>query len=109
MAVDGSKGSGNRGRAGGIGSERMAQIVLGIGTAHSTQCSMTTDWWVEHGRLDPETTPFEELLRKAPSWMADEIKPEILQQKHTRVQQAIARLGETIHEVAPDVLVVVGD
>jgi len=87
----------------------MAQIVLGIGTAHSTQCSMTTDWWVEHGRLDPETTPFEELLRKAPSWMADEIKPEILQQKHTRVQQAIARLGEKIHEVAPDVLVVIGD
>src|SRR5260221_1625002 len=92
-----------------IGSERMAEIVLGIGTAHSTQCSMTTDWWVEHGRLDPETTPFEELLRKAPSWMADEIRPEILQQKHTRVQQAIARLGETIHEVAPDVLVVIGD
>ncbi|WP_419908367.1 extradiol ring-cleavage dioxygenase [Hoeflea sp.] len=87
----------------------MAKIVLGIGTSHSTQCSLTPDWWEEQGKMDPKRTPYEALLSKAPEWMPEQLTPEVWQKKYDEIQQSIAKLQDTIKTAAPDVMVIDGD
>ncbi len=87
----------------------MAEIVLGIGTSHSTQCSIGPEWWERQGQLDRNRTPFDELARNAPPWLAAELRPEVWERKHAEVQAAITRLAQVLDAVAPDVLVIVGD
>ena len=87
----------------------MAEIVLGIGTSHSTQCSIGPEWWETQGQLDRHRTPFDELERNAPPWLAGELRREVWERKFHEVQAAITRLAKIIDTGAPDVLVVIGD
>ena len=43
------------------GGRLMAEIVIGLGTSHGSQVSLT-DWWAKHGELDRKRTRYDELL-----------------------------------------------
>lgn len=87
----------------------MARIVLGLGTSHGSQVSLTPDWWPRHGELDRKRTPYEELVRSARADIADQLTPEVWQRKYDATQQAVATLAAVLQETDPDLLIVVGD
>ncbi|MEX0923670.1 MAG: extradiol ring-cleavage dioxygenase [Rhodovibrionaceae bacterium] len=87
----------------------MAKVILGVGTSHSTQVSITPDWWTKQGEIDRGRTPYDELVRSAPDWMANEITEEVWQSKYDQTQEAISALKDAIKQAAPDVLLIIGD
>lgn len=87
----------------------MAKVILGVGTSHSTQVSITPDWWTKQGEVDRGRTPFDELVRNAPDWMPEQLTMEVWQQKYNETQNAISALKDAIKQAAPDVLLVIGD
>jgi hypothetical protein len=97
----------------------MAQLVLGIGTAHTPMLNAPpTDWprFIERDSrrtnlLDTEgrLTSYDEQLKHAPSGIAAEITPERMEARHAAVQGAITRLGDFLREARLDTLIVVGD
>ncbi|MGH2641946.1 MAG: extradiol ring-cleavage dioxygenase [Actinomycetota bacterium] len=87
----------------------MAEIVMGLGTSHGSQVSLTPDWWAKHGELDRKRTPYEELLQSDGKPDAQELAPEVFQRKYDAVQEAVGHLGAILAEAALDAVVVVGD
>src|ERR1051326_7971726 len=97
----------------------MAQIVLGIGTAHTPMLNVPpTDWprFIERDSrrtnlLDTEgrLTSYDEQLKHAPAGIANEITPERMAARHEAVQGAITRLGDFLREARLDALIVCGD
>jgi len=98
----------------------MAEIVLGLGTSHSPMLNTPPELWplhVERDRAnaalvarDGKSYSYDDLLRRAdPRIAAEELSIDKWQQRHEAAQAAIARLGRILAEVAPDVLIVVGD
>jgi hypothetical protein len=97
----------------------MAQLVLGIGTAHTPMLNAPpTDWprFIERDSrrtnlLDTEgrLTSYDEQLKHAPSGIAAEITPVRMEARHAAVQGAITRLGDFLREARLDTLIVVGD
>jgi 3-O-methylgallate 3,4-dioxygenase len=87
----------------------MAEIVMGLGTSHGSQVSLTPDWWAKHGELDRERTRYEELLRSDSRPDEQELEPEVFQRKYEAVQEAVGHLGAILTEAAVDAVVVVGD
>jgi 3-O-methylgallate 3,4-dioxygenase len=97
----------------------MAQIVLGIGTAHTPMLNApATDWprFIERDSrrtnlLDVEgrLTSYDEQLKHAPAGIAAEITPERMEARHAAVQGAITRLGDFLREARLDALIVCGD
>jgi hypothetical protein len=89
----------------------MATIVGGLGTSHSPQLSMPAVAWSERATWDRTTTlfSFEEAASRAPVGILDQITPEAFEAHHARCQAAIADLHRRFTELAPDVVVVVGD
>jgi 3-O-methylgallate 3,4-dioxygenase len=98
----------------------MAQIVLGLGSSHTPQLNTTTSWWEDHAARDMrnpfllgrdgEAHVYDELLA-VPEWNVskDRLTPEVWESLYERSQQGIADLKRILAEVAPDVVVVVGD
>lgn len=97
----------------------MAKIVLGIGTSHGPQLALTPDMWHLRAQADhhnPElwyrgkTYTFPELVEeRADAHFERELGPERAQARWDACQAAIARLGRTIAEAKPDVMVIFGD
>ncbi|MBA3737100.1 MAG: hypothetical protein H0W97_00870 [Actinobacteria bacterium] len=87
----------------------MAEIVMGLGTSHGSQVSLTPDWWAKHGELDRKRTRYEELLRSDSRPDEQELAPEVFQRKYDAVQEAVGHLGAILAEAAVDAVVVVGD
>ena len=87
----------------------MAKVVLGVGTSHSTQVSLTPDWWAAQGEVDQGRTAFDELVSGMPEWMPSELTPEVWQRKYEEIQAAIATLTDEIAAVDPDVMLIIGD
>jgi len=87
----------------------MAEIVMGLGTSHGSQVSLTPDWWAKHGELDRKRTRYEELLRSESRPDEQELAPEVFQRKYDAVQEAVGHLGAILTEAALDAVVVVGD
>jgi 3-O-methylgallate 3,4-dioxygenase len=97
----------------------MARMVLGLGTSHSPQLSIPADMWGPYGERDRRNrdlynlkgvhVTYDELLSEASPEVARESHPEKWQQRHRACQEGIARVGETLAEVAPDILIMVGD
>lgn len=87
----------------------MAEIVIGLGTSHGSQVSLTPDWWAKHGELDRKRTRYEELLTgdRAPS--EQELTPETFQRKYEAVQQSVAVLESILADAEIDAVIVVGD
>jgi len=97
----------------------MAQIVLGLGTSHSPQLSTPPDLWRNHGERDKRNPDlrkpdgrvytYEEVLASARPSLQKELTPDTWQVRYDTCQKGIAQVGATLADVAPDVLVMIGD
>lgn len=99
----------------------MAQLVLGIGTSHSPQLSMSWDTWPIRAEESDKRNPaligtdgivsgYDDLLKRADvKRIEKEITPEKLQQRHEANQGNIARVAEVLQHAGLDLLVMVGD
>lgn len=87
----------------------MAKVVLGLGTSHSSQLSLSPGDWAEQAELDKGRTPWEELLQSAPASMRDELRPKVMARRYERMQLALTAVSAAVDAAEPDVLVVVGD
>jgi hypothetical protein len=87
----------------------MAELVMGLGTSHGSQVSLTPDWWGEHGKLDRTRTNYDELVKNARPDIAGQLTEEVWQQKYDTVQSAVAQSSDYLTTVAPDALIVIGD
>ncbi len=87
----------------------MAKIVLGLAMSHSPQVSQEPKWWSEQAQIDRQRTPYEELLKRKPEWMDAELHPDVWDEKHRAVQEAIDNLGQALEDASPDVVVMIGD
>ncbi len=98
----------------------MAEIVLGMASSHGPQLAMTPDLWVRRAaadRANPElwyqgrTYSFSDLVeeRGGPQRFASELGEAKAQVRFDACQRAIGRLAATLREVAPDVVVILGD
>ena len=97
----------------------MAKIVLGVGTSHSPMLSTPAEQWPEHVKRDLANTKlwawdgkphtYEEMVEMTPASIERELTMDVWREKDAANQAAIAKLGDVIADVDPDVLVIVGD
>jgi 3-O-methylgallate 3,4-dioxygenase len=89
----------------------MAHLVLGIGSSHGPTIQTPADGWPALGAKDPNDPRFdyEELLRKAPPNIADEITPERQQARHEANQAGLDKLAEIVAQADLDVIVTVSN
>jgi 3-O-methylgallate 3,4-dioxygenase len=90
----------------------MANVVTGIGTAHSPLCSEEPKYWAEHGNSDlknPELAELSALYAPPADNIAEELTIETFTAKFDRNHVAIDTTRQAIAAAEPDVLVVVGD
>ncbi|MBX5467238.1 MAG: hypothetical protein K6U14_07065 [Firmicutes bacterium] len=89
----------------------MAEIVAGIGTAHTPQMSIAPDKWTILGDGDRNHLKerYDVLMAERGPKLQDEVTPSRWQEKYQRAQDAVAKLGKFLEETRPDVLVIVGD
>jgi 3-O-methylgallate 3,4-dioxygenase len=78
----------------------MAKIVLGLGTSHGSQVSLTPDWWPKHGELDRKRTRYDELVVE---------RGEVWQRKYDDVQRAVGAVADELQAANLDAIIVVGD
>lgn len=97
----------------------MAQIVLGLATAHSPLLTLEGEEWHHRAAADRANTQlnlsdgrfvtYEELLAEVgPRWEA-QVTPEALTLKAQACEAALDRLADELERAAPDVVVIVGD
>lgn len=97
----------------------MAQIVLGLGTSHSPQLSTPPELWRDHGERDKRNPDlrkpdgrvytYDELLASVDASIQRELTPDTWQRRYEACQKGIATIGTVLADVAPDVLVMIGD
>ncbi|MBV9508016.1 MAG: protocatechuate 3,4-dioxygenase [Acidobacteriia bacterium] len=96
----------------------MAEIVLGVGSAHGPLLSTPPEKWDLRAKADREnknhwyrgrTYDFESLLRERAPGFADQVEIETRRQRYGRCRSALEALGRKLEEAAPDALVVVGN
>jgi hypothetical protein len=87
----------------------MAKIVLGLGTSHGSQVSLTPDWWPKHGELDRKRTRYDELVVERGDDLASELTPAVWQRKYDDVQRAVGVAADELQGANLDAVIVVGD
>ncbi|WP_198038949.1 hypothetical protein [Skermanella stibiiresistens] len=98
----------------------MAKIVMGIGSSHSPTLLMEPNAWVaraEHDdrhihalhHFDGKMVTYDEMLAKTSPGVLDEIKPEVLEERHKANQRGVETLSLILREVDPDVVMLIGD
>ncbi|MGH6993825.1 MAG: hypothetical protein ACRED8_00475 [Caulobacteraceae bacterium] len=98
----------------------MAEILMGIGTSHSPMLLMEPPAWRVRGETDDRVRnnlidfdgaviSYDRLLAKTPETMAEQISDARIEARHTANQRAIARVGEILNEVDPDLVIIFGD
>ena len=97
----------------------MARISFGLGTSHGPMLSIPPEYWADRVLADREnprhffrgkTYTFDELVElQRRERLAEQIKPEVCQQRHERCQKAIRELGDIFQAHRPDVAVVIGN
>ena len=97
----------------------MARIVLGLGTSHSPQLSAPPEAWPVFGENDKRNRellgrdgafhPYDEFLAHADPSLEKQLTPEVWRAKWERCQRGVAWVGDRLAEVAPDVLIIIGD
>jgi hypothetical protein len=90
----------------------MAEVILGVGTSHSPMLSTPHEAFgghAERDRANPHVPDFEGLVRAKAGWIGRELAPEVTRARHEATQAALGRLAAVLAEVAPDVLIVIGD
>ena len=98
----------------------MAELVLGIGSSHSPQLSVSWEGWAMRGEADKGNpaligtdgivSGYDELLARADvTRIAREITDDKFRKRFEENQRAIAQLAEVIAKASLDVLVMIGD
>jgi 3-O-methylgallate 3,4-dioxygenase len=87
----------------------MAAIVVGLGTSHGSQVSLTPDWWGKHGELDRKRTRYDELVNEIGDGLAHELTMDVWQRKYDAVQNAVRAVGAGLQAADLDAVIVVGD
>jgi hypothetical protein len=97
----------------------MAEIVLGIGASHTPLLTLDSVQWAHRATADYANKrlnlsdgrwiAYADLLAERGPRHVDQVTPEILAQKAQRCEAALDQLANTLLEIAPDVVVIVGD
>lgn len=96
----------------------MAEIVLGVATSHGPMLSTPPEKWGLRAEADRRnrqhrfrggTYDFESLLRARGRSFEEEIGFELSRSRYARCQRALDALARKLGEVAPDVVIVVGN
>jgi hypothetical protein len=98
----------------------MAELVLGVGTSHSPQLSMSWETWTMRGESDKRNpalvgadgivSGYDDLLARVDRHrLATEITEDKRRRRHEENQRCVARLGEVLSGADLDALVMVGD
>jgi 23S rRNA (uracil1939-C5)-methyltransferase len=97
----------------------MASIVLGMGVSHTPLLALTVDQWQRRSEVDYANTglnhsdgrlvTYAQLLAEVGPRYADEVNFETFAQKSKACDQSLDHLGDVLAQVAPDVVVIVGD
>lgn len=96
----------------------MAEIVLGMGSAHGPLLSTPPEKWDLRAKADRENKShwfrgrsydFESLLRERAPGFAAEIGIETRRERHARCRAALEALRSKFQEAAPEAMVVVGN
>jgi len=97
----------------------MASIVMGMGVSHTPLLALTVDQWQRRAEVDFANTglnhsdgrlvTYEQLLAEVGPRYEHEVNFETYSQRAKACDQALDHLGDVLTEVAPDVLVIVGD
>ncbi len=89
----------------------MAQVVLGVGTAHSPQMSVPWEHWAVLREKDEtdRRIDYAGLLQRAKPGLEAELTPAVWQARYEACQCALRLLGERLRAARPDAIVVVGD
>ncbi len=89
----------------------MAKIVLGLGTSHSPQLSISASDWAllrekdeRDARLD-----YPALLARAKPGIEREITDEKMSERYNACQKALVTLSDLLKQAKPDVIVIFGD
>lgn len=96
----------------------MARIVLGIGTSHTPMLNAKLEDWPRFVELDrprahrdKEGRPvgYDDLVAMADPSVLDELRPEVLADRHARATEQVERLGRILRSARLDSLIVIGD
>lgn len=97
----------------------MADVVLGIALSRSPMTALPPEMWPALGERDKRSarlkdrhgvpTTYGELLAKAPAEIEEHLTPAVMRRKHEAVQRHIRGLVNSLAEVRPDVVVMMGD
>ena len=97
----------------------MARVVLGLATSRSPMVSVPAEMWPLLGERDQRNrrlkdrwgnpVTYAELLEHVGPEIAAELTADVWRRKYEASQKAIEVLSDTLAEVAPDVVVIMGD
>lgn len=97
----------------------MADIVMGIGTSHSPLLNSPAEDYAKHAEIDESTrklldkegrpVSYDELLARADPSIADQIRPDVLEDRAAACTRHIERLGREMADADLDALIIVGD
>lgn len=98
----------------------MASIVAGVGSSHSIMLMARLEDWPHFAQVDKERakyyfdkagnpTDYEKLLATAPAGLDEILRPEAMRARYERCQTGLSKLRDALGEVAPDVIVILGD
>ena len=97
----------------------MADIVLGLASARSPMVNFPPERWAALGendktrtgmrRGDGQLVSYDELLASASPTIAEGLTSEIWERQYAAAQQSVSDLADTLMEVDPDVVLMMGD
>lgn len=98
----------------------MAQLVLGMGMAHSPMVILEDTLWQDYAVQLDYTSPllidttgkpvtYTQLVEQVGDRFAQQATPQVWKQQYTAARQAVARLADDVAAAQLDVLVIIGD
>ncbi len=97
----------------------MADIVLGLASARSPMVNFPPERWAALGENDKANTrlrrgdgqlvSYDELLASASPTIAEGLTPEIWERQYAAGQRSVSDLANTLMEVNPDIVLMMGD
>jgi 3-O-methylgallate 3,4-dioxygenase len=89
----------------------MAKVVLGVASSHSPQLNVpATEWALLREKDETDRRlDYAGLLRRAKAGIEADLAPEVWQRRYDVCQGAVAALGRSLKEAAPDAIVIFGD
>ncbi|HEY2846056.1 MAG TPA: hypothetical protein VGJ09_20505, partial [Bryobacteraceae bacterium] len=95
----------------------MAKITFGLATSHGPMLSIAPEYWQDRVSFDREnprhfykgkTYNFDQMAAShKDANLAEQLTPEVAQERYTRCQNAIRQLGDYFEQHRPDIAVVV--